>query len=130
MIVNNSWALYMLALCCCDKIPDKINLRKKDLFWLMVTEVPVQGYLAPLILNPWWNTISWWRGCARAKLLASWHSKTREERKGRGRGQDTPFQLPTRPHLLKFPPPSSSTTGWNQWAFNTWVFGEHSRSKV
>jgi hypothetical protein len=42
----------VLAVRCYDKISEKINFkRRKDLFWLTISEVSVQGYLVQLLLG-------------------------------------------------------------------------------
>jgi hypothetical protein len=41
----------VVAFCCCDKIPEKINLRRKGWFWITVSEVSVCGHLA-LVSGP------------------------------------------------------------------------------
>lgn len=107
--------------------------RRKRLFKLTVSEVSVHGYLALLLLGPWWGKI-WQRARGRAKLLVVVIRKQRDSKGPEG----TPFT--DRPHLAPFPsslqpwthrwsqqplPLASEHCGIRNQAFNSWVFGKH-----
>lgn len=47
----------------------RVNLGRKDLFWLMVSEATVHGHLVPPL---WIMAEQWWGSCGGIKMLIPW----------------------------------------------------------
>jgi hypothetical protein len=87
------------------EIPDINSLRKKDLFWLTVSESSVHGCLAPCIRaehhggrSVWWSCFLWQTGSRK------WQEEARI-RYAFQRHMPSYLLSPTRPYLLEFPEP-------------------------